>query len=131
LDFTGLQPDGALKMDLYGVSGQEYEILASSNALDWVAVATVMSTNRVTPCFISPSSGQMQLYRARALPNTPLLKVSDPVDGDINVSWSGVGVLENAPDLAGPWTAIGGVSPVSISVELAPSQFFRVKVAEN
>jgi len=112
---------------LYGVPGQEYEMQVSTNALDWLPLGTVLSTNRIVPFIDLTATNSVRFYRARATLQSSMLDLSNTTEAGFDLNWLGIGVLEAAPTPDGPWQEVGGVSPYYVSTRMAPTQFFRVK----
>jgi len=113
---------------LYGVPGQEYAIEISTNAVDWVQLGAVLSTNRITPFVDTAATNAMRFYRARAMLESPVMGLSGQTNTGFDLTWPGIGVLQASPTPSGPWQEMGGISPFHVSTEAASAQFFRVKV---
>ena len=60
----------------------------------------------------------------------PTLAISRIAPDTLSISWvptGGCDQLQSAPDVTGPWTTIGTVSPTTVNTALAPAAFFRVR----
>jgi len=131
LDLVAAPPNPQSRIELYGVPGQEYQIQISTNVVDWTPLSTIVSTNRVTPFIDLHATNAVRFYRARAMLQPPTLGISNETPDGFDLVWLGVGVLEAAPTLDGPWQGISGVSPCYVSKRTSPAQFFRVRLIGN
>jgi hypothetical protein len=131
LDLVGAPTNGQSHIALYGVPGQAYVVEISTNAIDWVQLDTVLSTNRITAFVDHGATNSVRFYRAKALLESSVLSLSGQTNRGFDLTWPGIGVLQASPTPTGPWEPVGGVSPVYVSTESAPAQFFRVKVAAD
>ena len=128
LDFVGAPTNALSHIALYGVPGQQYAMEISTNTINWSQLSTVQSTNRITP-FVDPTAtNAVRFYRARAIVESPALGMSGLTNMGFDLTWPGLGVLQASPTPDGPWEEVGGISPVHVSTDAAPAQFFRVKV---
>ena len=100
----------------------------STNAIDWLPLATILSTNRITPFMDVMATNSIRFYRAKVNIQSSTLGYSDQTQTGFDLNWPGVGVLEASPTPSGPWQEVGGVSPYYVSTRSAPAQYFRVKV---
>ena len=130
LDLTGSPTNGQCQLNLYGVPGQAYELEFSTNLIDWESLATFACTNRITPVSCESGNDATRFYRARAIISSPRLFISAQFGNGFELSWPGLGVLQSAPTVDGPWETIGGSSPVYISTDFAPAQYFRIQVTD-
>ncbi len=130
LDLTGAPTNQLCQFNLYGVPGQTYELQVSTNLVDWGVLRSLECTNRITPFICEIGIGAAQYYRARAVVSSPRLVIAAQFNHGLELSWSGLGVLQSAPTLEGPWETIGGHSPVYVSTTFVPAQYFRVQVTD-
>ncbi len=128
LDIFPVPEPGHLQMDLYGVSNQWYELQASTDLMNWRELTLVQATNRITSMKLDAQGHPAQFYRARAVVEFPYLWVSARTPAGFQLSWSGMGILQGAPTVDGPWEGVAGRSPAFISTAAASSRFFRVQV---
>lgn len=59
----------------------------------------------------------------------PTLTITRTAPDTLSVSWTPTGScdqLQSAPDVTGPWTTVGTVSPHTVTTTSAPAAFFRV-----
>ena len=49
-------------------------------------------------------------------------------NGSFQLSWPGIGILEHAPAVTGPWQALTGLSPWGADIIPGQNEFFRVRV---
>lgn len=79
-------------------------------------------------CGLGMGMGMGMGIGAGAWAGVPHLGI-ERVDGEIRVSWTGTGFLEEAVSVGGPWTEVAGArNPHVVSAKSAP-QFFRVRAA--
>jgi len=128
LDLIGAPTNAHCHIAVYGAPGQTYAVEISTNAIHWQQLATLLSTNRITPFVDMAATNEVRFYRARAIIESPILGFSEQTESGFGLSWPGLGVLQASPTPDGPWEEVSGVSPFYVSVEAAEAQFFRVKV---
>jgi len=103
----------------YGIVMEYYENTGGASAkLSWSSTGQV---KEIIP--------QTQLYPVSQYANGVQPSVSRSLDGtQLTISWSGSYVLESAPTVEGPWTAItGSTSPYVVTIDPGqPEVFFRL-----
>jgi len=126
-DPSGTNATGALTLAVgSGAPGELGTYIIGAAGADTNGTITVLINNGTDP------SGQPTLQlnafqlRQLAVKAHPVLNAS-ATNGNINLSWSGIGWLLQAPSVTGPWTTNGSTSPYLFS-PVANQQFFRLKV---
>gem|GEM_PF-1882146 len=85
--------NGSVRLDLYGVPGQYYEIQISTNLVNWTALGTLGSTNRIIPFTDASATNSIRFYRAKAIISPPLLIQSGVTNAGFKLSWVGIVAL--------------------------------------
>ncbi|HXG48271.1 MAG TPA: hypothetical protein VNO52_11655, partial [Methylomirabilota bacterium] len=65
LQIEPLEPDGSVRMNLYGQTGRTYEVEISTNLTDWSVLRVVPYGGHPTPVTDAPSPLRHRFYRAR------------------------------------------------------------------
>jgi hypothetical protein len=119
---TAQQCAAALCAVFDGIESSQFPI----GALHCVVTQTGPDRFKLTFSADVPISGLFNICYAK--PN-PLMLAVRLTNGDIEISWTGVGTLEEAADPAGPWQEVQPPPVRNLHVEPAdaPAKFFRVR----
>jgi hypothetical protein len=84
-----------------------------------------------SPFFVAVQAGPPQFYQLRAALTPPNLTMSGRTPTGFDLSWSGVGILQRAPSLRGPWHNVGSRSPIHVTVHPGNSEFYRLRIIDQ
>ncbi len=131
LEVGGPTTSGWFDLLCYCVPGQTYGLQASTNMVDWGPIEPPFACTN-SPMILTDSNAveEVRFYRLiSVISDSPILRISWGAPDEIVLSWDDpVFVLESSPTGTGPWTVIGGNSPVHVSTKLAGERFFRLSL---
>lgn len=122
--------------------GQSFELYRGTNTVNWILLGTATfpqpmpETLFVGPAF-SPVNGSLPVEHRRTYlakfreysgaDSEPLeLKIERIAAGQFELSWTGEGILQQAPEVTGQWeTAPSQANPQAVDIQ-QPKRFFRL-----
>jgi hypothetical protein len=119
LQISGAPTNGQCRLDLYVDPGRIYEVLASTNLLDWFPLSLVQATNRVMPFIDTTAGTNARFYRLRDV-SIWFGQSSQGADGSVRLALHSPPGLQCTIEVSTnlvDWISLATVSSVSGQVE--------------
>ena len=94
-------------------------------------LATWADQTNASPLFVSTLMDPAGYFRLRGQLLPTILQTSNESSNGFDLLWPEFGILERAPNSAGPWDAITGFSPYHVTIVPGQTELFRLRIPEH